>query len=361
MTKYLLILFLGASNLLFGQGHQPVFPDKSGTELLNLLAENYKPISALDYGIARDTLFSVVYGQNQELAGVYTGYTISLPPNVDPTTFAYMNGGPNGINTEHTFPRSKGAENGNAKADMHHLYPARIDVNQERGHKPFGEIDDSQTDDWYYLAQHQSSPPSTNRDLYSESTDALFEPPEAHKGNVARAMFYFYTMYKSLADAADPQFFASQQATLCEWHLLDPVDANEWNRTFLIAQYQDGRPNPFVLDCTLASRTFCPGQECVIIATEDPTQKPTYRLFESYPNPFQELATIHYELKQAYQVKIIITDALGHKVQTLVNNRQMEGEYKVEVRDLHPGIWFYHIILEDKTGVKQLVGKMIGY
>ncbi len=359
MLKYLLILFSFSASLLFGQGHQPVFPGQSGPELLNLLEANYKPISPLNYGIARDTLFSKIYGQNQQLTGVYTGYTITLPPNVDPTTFAYMNGGPNGINTEHTFPRSKGAENGNPKADMHHLYPARIDVNQERGHKPFGEINDSQTDDWYYLGQHQSNPPSTNRDLYSESTDALFEPPEAHKGNVARAMFYFYAMYKSLADAADPQFFSSQKATLCDWHLLDPVDADEWNRTFLIAQYQDGRPNPFVLDCTLAARTFCPGQECVIIATDDPKEA-TSQLFDSYPNPFQGTATIHYEIKQAYHVKIFITNALGEKVQTLVDNRQMEGEYKVEVRDLQPGIWFYQIILEDNNKVKQLVGKMIG-
>lgn len=360
MKKHLLFVLMIACYSVFGQGHQPVFSDKSGAELMDLLRENYKPVSALDYGIARDTLFAVVYGQNHTLTGVYTGYSITLPDGVDPTSFAYMNGGPNGMNTEHTYPRSKGAENGNAKADMHHLYPTRIDVNERRGHNPFGEINDNDTEDWYYLGAHQSNPPTTNRDLYSEATDNLFEPPEAHKGNVARAMFYFYTMYRNQADSADPNFFESQRETLCEWHLLDPVDADEWNRTFMIAQYQDGRPNPFVLDCTLAARTYCPDQECVIIATEDPSQD-AYRLFESYPNPFHGTTTIHYELKQAYQVSIMLTDALGRNVKTVVDTRQSEGEYKLEVNDLQPGVWFYHIILENEKGVQQLTGKMLAY
>lgn len=358
MTKYILILLCVLGNQLHGQGHEPVFSDESGTTLLNLLNANYKPVSPLNYGIARDTLFAIVYRKNGQLSGVYSGYSIDLPLDVDPTTFAYMNGGTNGINTEHTFPRSKGAEEGNAKADMHHLYPARIDVNQERGHKPFGEINDNQTQDWYYLNQHQSSPPANNRDLYSESTDALFEPPEAHKGNVARAMFYFYTMYKSQADAADSQFFSSQRETLCAWHLLDPVDADEWNRTFLIAQYQDGRPNPFVLDCTLAARTFCPDQECVIIATEEPVAA-AIKLFDSYPNPFSETATIHYELNHPYQVKIILTDALGRENRTLLSARQTEGEYKVTIPDLHAGVWYYHILLEDGQEILRVPGKVL--
>lgn len=44
---------------------------------------------------------------------------------------------------------------------------------------------------------------------------------------------------------------------LCDWHLKDPVDSLEWARTFQIAQFQDKKPNPFVLDCSLARRTYC--------------------------------------------------------------------------------------------------------
>ncbi|MDV7400839.1 endonuclease, partial [Arthrospira platensis SPKY1] len=84
-----------------------------------------------------------------------------------------------------------------------------------------------------------------------------FEPREAVKGAIARAMFYFYTMYREEADAADPDFFRQQVQTLCQWHRQAPPDARELARTRAIARHQDGKPNPFVLDASLAERAFC--------------------------------------------------------------------------------------------------------
>jgi hypothetical protein len=37
--------------------------------------------------------------------------------------------------------------------------------------------------------------PTSNIDEYSEDTNSQFEPREDHKGNLARAAFYFYTMH----------------------------------------------------------------------------------------------------------------------------------------------------------------------
>ena len=88
-------------------------------------------------------------------------------------------------------PQSRGAENGYAKSDMHHLYPTRVDVNSDRGSFPFAEIDDNRTESWYYLNQTRGSIPSTNIDLYSEKQGSRFEPREDHKGDVARSMFLF--------------------------------------------------------------------------------------------------------------------------------------------------------------------------
>ena len=65
--------------------------------------------------------------------------------------------------------------------------PARADF-------PFAEIPDNETDTWYYLTLTLNTIPSSNIDLYSERRNGFFEPREDHKGNVARAMFYFYTM-----------------------------------------------------------------------------------------------------------------------------------------------------------------------
>ena len=54
----------------------------------------------------------------------------------------------------------------------------------------------------------QNNPPSQNRDKYSESASSVFEPREEVKGDIARAIFYFYTMYSIVAD---DDFFENQK------------------------------------------------------------------------------------------------------------------------------------------------------
>ena len=120
---------------------EEIFPDLLGEELLEALVDAYKPNYVLSYGDARDVLYGEIYNENNYLTGVYTGYTIYMNPNEDPSEWAYDHG----INCEHTWPQSKGAI-GNAKSDMHHLYPTRIQANSARGSDPFAESNDNQTD-----------------------------------------------------------------------------------------------------------------------------------------------------------------------------------------------------------------------
>ena len=66
---------------------------------------------------------------------------------------------------------------------------------------------------------------------------------------------------------ADQSFFNPQQDTLCQWNELDPVDERERERNQAIAEGTaemnlneeevQGNYNPFILDDTLAQRTFC--------------------------------------------------------------------------------------------------------
>jgi hypothetical protein len=264
-----------------------IFPDFQGSELLDHLVAAYKPAHVLDYNIARDTLFSRIYREGDSVACVYSGHRRLLPPGEDPSAWLYDNGGADGINTEHTYPRSKGADEGFAFSDLHHLFPTRTGVNEARGNDPFGEIPDAQTQTWYYRDQAISTMPSMALEQYSEKKSGVFEPREDHKGNVARAMFYFYTMYKAEADAADPQFFSQQRFQLCQWHYIDPADSLETVRTWQIAHYQNDKPNPFVLDCTLAARCFCadvvPDCPAVISEADDLPDEATPLLL--MPNP----------------------------------------------------------------------------
>ena len=261
------------------------------------MVDDYKPFTVLDYADARDLMYGEIYNVNDSVSCVYTDHTLYLPSNVDPSSHLYMNASANGINAEHTYPRSKGAaeEYGNGFSDLHHLFPSRTGVNAARSNFPFLDIDDNQTTEWYFNTLIGMSIPNSNIDQYSERINGVFEPREDHKGNVARAMFYFYSMYEDACLDADPDFFELQRETLCEWHNQDPVDQIEWERTYEIAQYQNNRPNPFVIDCSLAQRTYCEAT---------PIDCPTLPLYTSveilpntpnlkiYPNPVTDRISI---------------------------------------------------------------------
>ena len=271
---------------LLGQSSDAVFPDFQGVDLLSAVVTAYTPKDILSYGQARDTMFAVIDSYDDSLTCVYSGHTIYLSPDLDPTQAAFMNGSSDGINTEHTYPQSLGAGQGNARSDMHHLFPTRTAVNSSRGNKPFAEIEDSTADVWHYLNQTAETMPSDDIiDLYSESNADSFEPRESHKGDVARAIFYFYTIYR---EQADEPFFESQVQDLCRWHIEDPADDREMDRSEMIAVYQDGKVNPFVFDCTLATRLYCPDQSCDVTSVEDVYQAD----LAVYPNPASSHVTI---------------------------------------------------------------------
>ena len=315
MKKILLLLFSFCFiKSVFAQ-HQDVFPGVTGNDLLENLIDTYKLVAYPDQANNRDTLFGVVDNINDSLVCVYTNYKIWLDPSLDPTQDAFSKG----INTEHTYPKSLGAE-GFAEGDMHHLYPAREDVNNDRGNLPFAEIPDDETQNWYYLGQEIFSIPVNNIDLYSERKNGFFEPPEAHKGNTARAMMYFYTMYKEIADAADPTYFEAQRETLCAWHFLDPVDQREWDRTWKIAEYQEGKPNPFVLDCTLPERTYCQdfGQSCDPTSVREVNNGIDFFIDGIDPNPIKDGAHFYFNSKYAGDVCLEIYNLNGVRVD-LVN------------------------------------------
>jgi len=60
-------------------------------------------------------------------------------------------------------------------------------------------------------------------------------------------------MYESQADNI---FFEIQKDLLKTWHYEDPVDNDEIARNELVAQYQGGKENPFILDSTLIRRAY---------------------------------------------------------------------------------------------------------
>ncbi|NET14673.1 MAG: endonuclease I [Okeania sp. SIO1H6] len=234
---------------------ESIMPELNGIELLKKVAKEYAPKKTFSYNMARDIMYTKIDNQDGVVQGIYTGYSIDLDPNSsNPRKTAYQNH----INAEHIYPQSKGAI-GAGKSDLHSLFPAYKRVNSERSNNPFAEINDSFTDKWWINNQILLNQPITEVDNYSESlTGSEFEPRENKKGDVARAMFYFYTVYRKQANAKDSNFFPQQKEILCQWNVADPVDDAEIIRSHLIAKYQ-GNENPFVTDSTLAARIYCDG------------------------------------------------------------------------------------------------------
>ena len=227
-------------------------PGLTRESLFNYLSTNYKTSTTLGYNQARDVMYSIIdLEDDNTLKGIYTNYTITIDPNQDPRPQTNAQN----MNCEHSWPQSMGAGSEPQKSDLHHLYPCRGNVNSSRGNKPYAEIDDNDTDKWWRFDYYETSIPSQYIDEFSEvdNDNGKFEPREVVKGNIARGMFYFFTIYN---DEADHNFFEEQKYFLNLWHKQDPVDDIELARTLSIATYQDDIVNPFVIDSTLVKRIW---------------------------------------------------------------------------------------------------------
>ena len=273
-----LILFSASfSQIIIGEG-------MNGQELLNYVVDHYKTSTTLGYGNARDVLYGIIdLREDNQLSCVYSGFTITLDVTQDPSTNAYNQG----INCEHTWPQSMGASQEPQKSDMHHLYPCKSNVNSSRGNHPYSDIIDTETDTWYRNDYSQNTVPNEFIDQYAEKLNGatpVFEPREDHKGNASRAMFYFYAMYQQ---AADSTFWDNQKNTLFEWHSIDPIDQEELDRTWLISSYQEGHPNPFIIDSSLARRIWLTDH----VGGGSPPD--SFSLI--YPAPGMEISTVYPE------------------------------------------------------------------
>ena len=236
--------------------------DLSGETLRTWLQDNWHKgkHNDLGYNEARRAMYSFIdVGTDGMVTGVYTGFKQASKD----TTFL------NPINAEHTIPQSWFNRKPPMKSDLHHLFPTHKDVNSARSNSPFGEIDDDATEKWYIASgaglKKITHIPATEIDSYSESRGGkIFEPREDHKGNLARAAYYFYTMYP---DSAGDITKLANKDVLFQWHLDDPVDDAEKIRNDRIEQKQGNR-NPYIDHPEIVARAW--GHENTAGTVPDP-------------------------------------------------------------------------------------------
>lgn len=189
--------------------------------------------TTFSYKTARRYLFGQIHlSQNNsgeyELTDVYCQNTYNKNQGVGPGQI------PNHtiVNCEHTWPQSRFSKNQSSKTqknDMHHLYPVDSRSNSSRGNITFAEVNGR---DVHERCRASQRGPDVNTGKTS------FEPPIAHRGNVARALFYFSVRYNiNIPD--------HEEVHLRNWHIDDPADDFERSRNEQIYALQGNR-NPFI-------------------------------------------------------------------------------------------------------------------
>ncbi len=207
-----------------------------------LQAKASKGQKALSYTEARVQMFNRIYLQKDQggyyITDVYCGEKF-YHYRGDQTPGTRL---PTGLNTEHTWPQSKFSNSfpkTTQKSDLHHLYPTLNKINSERGNLPFAEV--------YHGTELSCDDSQVGADVQNR-TGTYFEPPDEHKGNVARAMFYFSVRYGLTIDPVQEYFFR-------QWHILDPVTAIEKERHEIIYNVQNNR-NPFIDEPELVNQVL---------------------------------------------------------------------------------------------------------
>jgi hypothetical protein len=190
------------------------------------------------YEHSRDSLYAYVDDPDGDdvIVDVYTGRAATVTTRATAATADF--------NTEHSWPQSLGADELPAFSDLHHLFTADEIANTQRSNNPFGDVVDTL---WEGPAV---SLPGGATERSVRGLDAqgrmVFEPRDSRKGDIARAILYFYVRY-----ALDPEFdadlsnFAIEEPTLIQWHQQDPPDTFEQQRNAMVFRAQGNR-NPFI-------------------------------------------------------------------------------------------------------------------
>lgn len=220
---------------------QPTYYDpvagKSGAELLQTLGDviaTNRNLGYLTTPNARDSLYAFVDDPDGDdlITDIYVGRTAAV--NSRATAFTA------GFNTEHSWPESRGADIDFASGtDLNILFTSDSMANRIRSNHPYGEV---ATVQWT-----SGSGADVSRFGLDAQNRQVFEPRPSKRGDVARAVFYFYARYRN--DPQAPAFsltnFNVEEATLLQWSAQDPPDQFERARNDMVCRAQGNR-NPFI-------------------------------------------------------------------------------------------------------------------
>lgn len=82
-----------------------------------------------------------------------------------------------------------------------------------------------------------------------------------------------------------------------------------------------------------------------------------FSLSQNYPNPFNPNTKIKIQISKLSKVKLIVYDALGRQIETLVNEQLNPGTYEVDFdgSKYSSGIYFYKLVTDGFSDTKKMV------
>lgn len=180
--------------------------------------------TTLGYNTARDWMYGTIDNVGGDVECVYTGRKATFNTRSGATS--------NNFNCEHTWPQSKFSEADPMRSDINHLFSTDETANSKRSNYPFGVVVSST---WNVGGSKFGS---------GLGGQTVFEPRDEHKGDCARAMFYFITRYPNNYGS----FWAEspyQEMAFRDWNKRFPPTAKSIARNNGVQQYQGNR-NPFI-------------------------------------------------------------------------------------------------------------------
>lgn len=82
-----------------------------------------------------------------------------------------------------------------------------------------------------------------------------------------------------------------------------------------------------------------------------------FQLFQNYPNPFNPVTKIKYAVPQSSHIRIVIYNALGQRISTLVDEDKLPGYYMVKfnANSLASGFYIYHLDAKDFQETRKMI------
>ncbi|MBC7186460.1 MAG: family 10 glycosylhydrolase [Calditrichaeota bacterium] len=154
---------------------------------------------------------------------------------------------------------------------------------------------------------------------------------------------------------------------LVEWCLSDPGSVGSWigdgimnGKAYRIDSFQLTRGE----SGAIKGRLFFDNLRIVKKSTEPLSVEPNgsgvplaFMLHPAYPNPFNPVATIPFDIASTGGVRLVVYDMLGREVATLVDQTLAPGRYRVQfdARGLPSGTYFCRLVSHGQAMTRKLV------